>query len=238
MRAAQYGRIVTTTSAPARTERIRRSRRITTLRSAAGEFVRHRSPQLLMAELVIVVAARGFWGGFSWIDAAILGGILLTQPFTEWLIHVYVLHVRPRGPVSRGLDWAAGRSHRLHHRDPADLTWQFIHPSAVVGGFAINIVLIAVNPHTATYSVGAVAMTLAYEWTHFLIHTDVRPRNPFYRTLWRHHRLHHFRNENYWYGVTGRFGDRVLRTLPDKNDVPVSPTAATALAARTSSATA
>jgi sterol desaturase/sphingolipid hydroxylase (fatty acid hydroxylase superfamily) len=121
----------------------------------------------------------------------------------------------------------------LHHKDPGDLSWQFIHPYAVLGGFALNVVLVAANPHTATYAVGATAMTLVYEWTHFLIHTDVRPRNPLYRTLWRHHRLHHFRNENYWYGVTGRLGDRVLGTLPGKNDVPVSPTAHTALAART-----
>ena len=186
-----------------------------------------------MVEFIAVVAIRAAWGQINWIDGVILGAILLTQPFTEWLIHVYVLHVRPRGRITGAIDWGAGRSHRLHHKDPADLSWQFIHPSAVLGGAAINVVLVSVNPHTATYSVGAVAMTLAYEWTHFLIHTDVRPRNPLYRALWRHHRLHHFRNENYWYGVTGRLGDKVLRTLPAKNDVPVSPTARTAMAART-----
>ena len=60
---------------------------------------------------------------FNWIDLVILGGIVLTQPFTEWLIHVYVLHVRPRGAVSRAVDWGAGRSHRLHHRDPGDLSF-------------------------------------------------------------------------------------------------------------------
>jgi hypothetical protein len=225
---------VATTSVPAgRTRRVRRSRRITSLRAAIDEFVRHRSPQLLLGELAVTIAVRAVWGGFNWIDLVILGAILVTQPFTEWLIHVYVLHVRPRGRITRTLDWGAGRSHRLHHRDPADLSWQFIHPYAVLGGFALNIVLMAVNPHTASYALGATAMTLAYEWTHFLIHTDVRPRNPIYRRLWRHHRLHHFRNENYWYGVTGRLGDRFLGTLPGKNDVPVSPTARTAMAART-----
>ena len=225
---------MTTTGIPtARARRVRQTRRITDLRTAANEFVRHRSPQLLLGELAIVITARALWGGFNWIDVAILGGILVTQPFTEWLIHVYVLHVRPRGRITSAIDWGAGRSHRLHHKDPSDLSWQFIHPYAVLGGFAINIVLMAVNPHSASYAVGATAMTLAYEWMHFLIHTDVRPRNPLYRRLWRHHRLHHFRNENYWYGVTGRLGDKVLRTLPGKNDVPVSPTARTAMAART-----
>jgi hypothetical protein len=225
---------VTTTGASAeRVSRVRRSRRITDLRSAADEFGRHRSPQLLVGELALWILARAAWGGFNWIDVVILGGIVVTQPFTEWLIHVNVLHVQPRGRLTKIIDWAAGRSHRLHHKDPSDLAWQFIHPYAVLSGFALNVVLVAVNPHAASYALGATAMALTYEWTHFLIHTDVRPRNPLYRALWRHHRLHHFRNENYWYGVTGRLGDRVLGTLPAKNDVPVSPTARTALAART-----
>jgi hypothetical protein len=224
---------VTTASVPAaRPRRIRQTRKITDLRTAGREFARHRSPQLLLAELPIAVVARSLWGGVGWIDLAIVMAILATQPFTEWLIHVYVLHVRPRGPVTRTLDWGAGRSHRLHHKDPDDLSWQFIHPAAVLTGFAINIVLLAVSRYTATYAVGAIAMTLVYEWTHYLIHTDVRPRNGLYKRLWRHHRLHHFRNENYWFGVTNRFGDRVLGTMPDKNDVEVSPTARTANAAR------
>jgi hypothetical protein len=224
---------VTTASAQAiRAPRVRRSRRITDLRAAADEFVRHRSPQLLLAALPVAVAVRIVRGPFSWIDAVVAAGIVVAQPFTEWLIHVYVLHVRPRGRVTRALDWGAGRSHRLHHRDPADLTWQFIHPYVVVGGFVVDVALLASNPHAGTAAITAIALTLTYEWTHFLIHTDVRPRSALYRRLWRHHRLHHFRNENYWFGVTGRFGDRVLRTLPDKTAVEVSPTAHTALAGR------
>jgi len=222
---------VTTASAPAvRRARVRQTRRITDLRSAADEFVRHRSPQLLLVALPLAVAIRLVRGPFTWVDAVVAAGIVLAQPFTEWLIHVYVLHVRPRGRVTAALDWGAGRSHRLHHKDPADLTWQFIHPYAVLGGFVVDVVLLAISPVTATAAVTAITLTLTYEWTHFLIHTDVRPRNPLYKRLWRHHRLHHFRNENYWFGVTARLGDRVLGTLPDKNAVPVSPTATTAMA--------
>jgi hypothetical protein len=194
--------------------------------------VRHRSPQLFLVALPVAVGVRLVRGPFTWVDAVVAAGIVAAQPFTEWLIHVYVLHVRPRGRVTNAIDWAAGRSHRLHHRDPLDLSWQFIHPHAVLGGFLIDAVLLAVSPQAATAAVTAITLSLLYEWTHYLIHTDVRPRNPLYKGLWRHHRLHHFRNENYWFGVTGRLGDRVLRTLPEKNAVPVSPTARTALAGR------
>ena len=68
-------------------------------------------------------------------------------------------------------------------------------------------------------------MFLAYEWTHFLIHSKYRPRRAYYRLLWRHHRNHHFRNEHYWFGVTTDLGDRLLRTRPERDAVGVSPTA-------------
>ena len=61
-----------------------------------------------------------------------------------------------------------------------------------------------------------------------MVHTRYRPRTRLYRTLARRHRLHHFRNEHYWLGVTSNTGDRLLGTLPKhKTDVPLSETATT-----------
>jgi hypothetical protein len=70
-------------------------------------------------------------------------------------------------------------------------------------------------------------LVFAYEWTHFLIHTAYRPRSEVYRSIWRNHRLHHFKNENYWHGVTQNVSDRVLGTNPDHRDVRRSKTART-----------
>ncbi len=70
-------------------------------------------------------------------------------------------------------------------------------------------------------------MVGVYEWTHFLIHTAHRPRSAYYRSIWRNHRLHHYKNEHYWHGITNTLSDRVLRTNPDQADVPRSPTART-----------
>ena len=46
-----------------------------------------------------------------------------------------------------------------------------------------------------------------------------------FRAIWRAHRLHHFKNEEYWFGVTNPAADMVLRTYPDPGTVPTSPTA-------------
>ena len=53
---------------------------------------------------------------------------------------------------------------------------------------------------------------LHYEVVHFLIHTRVDPRGAYYRRLWRNHRLHHFKNEHHWFGVTRLEADWLLRT--------------------------
>jgi len=66
-----------------------------------------------------------------------------------------------------------------------------------------------------------------YEWVHYLIHTAYVPRTRAYRSVWRNHRLHHFKNEHYWHGITNTIADHALGTFPDHRDVPRSPTART-----------
>ena len=43
----------------------------------------------------------------------------------------------------------------------------------------------------------------------------------------REHRYHHFRNENFWWGVSMGLGDRLLGTAPAVEDVGRSGTTAT-----------
>jgi hypothetical protein len=66
---------------------------------------------------------------------------------------------------------------------------------------------------------------LAYEWTHLLIHTAYAPRHQWFRRRRAQHRLHHFRSEHHWFGVTTDVADRVLRTRPPARVVALSPTA-------------
>ena len=101
-------------------------------------------------------------------------------------------------------------------------------------GLAVAAVIALVASRDNPAGISALAtgylMLFTYEWTHFLIHSKYRPRHAYYRLIWRHHRNHHFRNEHYWFGVTIDLGDRLLRTAPAKDAVPISPTAKTASA--------
>jgi folate-dependent phosphoribosylglycinamide formyltransferase PurN len=76
-----------------------------------------------------------------------------------------------------------------------------------------------------TAGLAGFCMIFLYEWTHFLIHTAYRPRSAAYKAIWKNHRLHHFKNEHFWHGVTNNLSDRVLGTNPDQREVAKSETA-------------
>jgi hypothetical protein len=182
-----------------------------------------------MALLAVSAAVRAGLGGFGPWDLVPVAGLLLFWPVQEWLIHVFILHYRPRRVAGRTLDFAVPRSHRAHHRDPWNYEILFIPFHSFLYSLPVLValwLLVAPTVELAATGVTAhLALTLHYEMVHFLVHTRVKPRTAYYRRLWRNHRLHHFRNENYWYGVTMLAGDRLLSTGPDPDSVPTSPTA-------------
>lgn len=200
-----------------------------TLGQAFDEFRRWASPWLITSVLVVAVAGRLFLGGFTLTDLWVVLGFVAAQPFVEWVVHVVMLHWRPTqvGPVT--LDLHAAKKHRAHHADPRDPSLVFIPLRVLVVTLVVEIALWwAVMPRlelalTAIATVAAVG--LLYEWTHFLVHTDHTPKGRLLGTLRRNHRLHHFRNENYWFTITNPLADHVLGTAPAKDEVEVSPTA-------------
>lgn len=93
---------------------------------------------------------------------------------------------------------------------------------------AIVWLLVAANWGIALTGVGFYAtLGLVYEWTHYLVHTNCRPKTRLYRRLWKNHRLHHFKSEQHWYGVTMLGGDRLLGAAPDVGEVETSETCRT-----------
>jgi fatty acid hydroxylase family protein len=217
------------------------SREVTSLGGARREFLRQGSPWVLGAGILGLGLARVLIGDLTWRDAVAVAAMLVIYPFGEWAIHVYLLHAKPLRIRGRKFETVAARAHRAHHREPNDLDmvllywWQaaFLMFAAVPLTVAVGALIVGVTagpvPIGALVS-GALAgycMVFVYEWTHFLIHTAYRPRSVAYKTIWRNHRLHHFKNEHFWHGITNNLSDRVLGTNPDQREVRKSETART-----------
>ena len=198
---------------------------------ALAIFLRHASPRLLIALVVAAVALRVGLAGWSLADLGIALAVVAFWPLQEWLIHVFILHYRPRTVLGRQIDFEVPRLHRAHHQDPWRLPLIFIpiHVFAFVPLVLGGVVLLgAARPELVATGVAAYfALALHYEWVHFFIHTRYRPRLAYYQRLARNHLLHHFRNEHYWYGVTMLQADGWLHTAPDANGVQKSATCMT-----------
>lgn len=198
-----------------------------TLGEAFRIFATRLTPVLIMLITAGLVVARLAVGDWRWQQLVVVAVVLGLQPFIEWATHVYVLHARPRRVLGREVDLYVAKKHRRHHEDPRNL---LILSMPVPGLITFSLLTTGVASLFDRWSdrltLGATVfvLMLGYEWVHFLIHTDYKPRTAAYRRLYQGHRLHHFRNENYWFGVSRRLGDKVLGTNPSKHDVPLSPT--------------
>lgn len=78
---------------------------------------------------------------------------------------------------------------------------------------------------TLAFATGLLTMFLLYEWKHYVAHRPIKPKTRFGRWVKKTHILHHFKNENYWYGVSTPFVDVLFGTLKDEKQVSTSKTA-------------
>jgi sterol desaturase/sphingolipid hydroxylase (fatty acid hydroxylase superfamily) len=203
-------------------------------------FVRQRTPPILAVALIAAVVARLLLGHWDWRDVVVALFVIAITPVSEWAIHVYLLHARPISFGGRRYDLMAAREHREHHQGPTELEGVLVPTyvlliflpylafTAWLLSFPIHLVIGGDRlAHAATGMLASFAILAGYEWCHFLIHTPYQPRGRYYKTIWRGHRLHHYKNEHYWFGVTSTVGDHLLGTAPDQSEIPKSPTART-----------
>ena len=193
-------------------------------------FLRAPSAWVITALLTAAATARITVGDWQVTDALVPVLVVAAFPFTEWVIHVCVLHWRPRTLGRWRIDSLLARKHREHHADPrirelVFIPWQtflWLLPVLV----AIALLAFGRPGLGLTFLTTVGVLGLVYEWTHLLVHTDYQPHSAILRAVRRNHRLHHFKNEHYWFAVTtAGTADRILGTYPDPARVPNSPTA-------------
>ena len=216
-----------------------RSDDLFTKREIASTYLSYRSPQFMVVGAAVAITARLIVGGWGPIDLVVIAVTGVTLGSVEWVLHLYLLHA-PEDSM-RMKRFHTGSGHREHHLDPHEVGW------VLLGGLDALVFQILIAGWTAVWAMplllftgsallgpyltalSAAYISLAhYEWVHLLVHTRYRPKTRYYKRLAKNHRLHHYRNELYWLGVTTNLGDRVLGTYPkDKSDVPLSDTART-----------
>jgi hypothetical protein len=144
----------------------------------------------------------------------------------EYLTHRFLLHSEPVAqPLLRQLQ---RRLHYDHHRQPKDLgllfaPWWFLLPT--VSGYTGVYWLVTQDVLvTASIVFGNLLALLYYEYVHYVAHVPVTPSTAWGQYMKKYHLLHHYKNENYWFGVTNPSMDFVFRTYHSTQAVAKSGT--------------
>ncbi|MDT5000560.1 MAG: hypothetical protein QOK12_2665, partial [Mycobacterium sp.] len=177
---------------PVATSDRRPERRGFSLADAAREFWEHPSPWMIGATLPVALTLRIVVGDWQYTDAIVPLAMLAVFPFFEWIVHVFVLHWRPRrvGPVT--IDSLLARKHREHHVDPREVPLIFIPWPALLWVLPVAVAIaVLAFPRAGlglTYLVFVSVLGLCYEWCHYLIHSDYKTKTAVYRAMWKNHR--------------------------------------------------
>ncbi|QPC47842.1 sterol desaturase family protein [Mangrovibacillus cuniculi] len=152
---------------------------------------------------------------------------MVTYTLGEYLTHRFVFHMKPpKHPFFLKL---MKRVHYDHHVKPKDLHLLFLPlwysvPNIVV--VAILVFFITGNlAVTSGFISGVVIFIIYYEYTHYVAHRPINPKTPWGKWMKKVHLWHHYKNEQYWYGVTSPIYDYALGTFKDQKDVEKSATA-------------
>lgn len=146
--------------------------------------------------------------------------------FSEYLTHRFLFHLKaPRNPFFLK---ALKRLHYDHHKHPNDLKLLFLPiwysiPQFIILSFVFYLFTRTIAG-TLAFGIGLIVMLLIYEWRHYVAHRPIKPKTKFGLWVKKTHMLHHFKNENYWYGVSNPFVDVLFGTLKNQNEVENSET--------------
>jgi len=177
----------------------------------ARAFLRHGSNALLIG--IVLALGSLFIAGllrFS-LWAAALGAVIFFV--MEYLTHRFAFHAKPSNVAAvRALQH---RLHYDHHVEPGRLElflpWWFVLPAAMAYG-AVYFTLTRSPALTAGLLLGNLAAMLYYEWVHYVAHIPYVPITPIGRWMKKYHLLHHYLNEQLWFGITSPALDVLART--------------------------
>lgn len=177
---------------------------------------------LCVVGLIFTLFHADLW--LTWV-CVVLG--MCVYIISEYLTHRFVFHMKP--PENPLLLRFMKRIHYDHHADPNDLHLLFLpiwYSIPNLGVASVSFFFITRDlSDTVAFATGLMSFLLYYEWKHYLAHRPMTPLTRWGRWIKKTHLWHHFKNENFWYGVTTPALDILLGTFKDEKDVPRSQTA-------------
>jgi hypothetical protein len=152
---------------------------------------------------------------FQLLDGVVFGAAVVFWWFQEHILHQRFLHSK--------LDWMGKDIHQMHHDKP--YYHISIDPAGLLVGWMLTVHLLlrfllfpSSLPLALSATLGYSLAGLFYEWSHYIVHTKVRLKSPFWKQVKDNHIRHHLVNHHYWFGFSLPLIDDLFRTNPSVAD--------------------
>lgn len=178
--------------------------------------MRHSGPFMMFIFLVIALFFRLYLGEFTWFDVLFPLISIYSLGFIEWALHYYIWHENPLPIIGKTLKTPLSRMHRLHHDYPDDLNTLFFGWKAVVVAttfiWGMSAIIFENIEFMLTIIFSFSLVLFLHEYAHFVAHTNVNPKSLWLKKIITNHRLHHFKDETKWMGVSSTIPDKLFGT--------------------------
>lgn len=137
---------------------------------------------------------------------------LLTFTLVEYLMHRYLFHMDVYTATRKKMQYIM---HGVHHDYPKDKDRLAMPPfaSLTIATILLFLFRFLMDDYVFGFLPGFLTGYAGYLFVHYIVHAFQPPKNLF-KTLWVHHGIHHYKDNERAFGVSSPLWDFVFRTMP------------------------
>ena len=138
----------------------------------------------------------------------------------EYALHRFAFHFEAKTEKQQQVKY---KIHGVHHEYPRDKDRLAMPPviSICIALVFYGIFKLLLGDLVLYFFPGFLLGYCIYLFIHYSVHRFAPPRN-FLKILWTHHALHHYKDENSYFGVSLPLWDYVFGTLPESKQQKAS----------------
>lgn len=179
-------------------------------------------PVILFVVVGIVFASYSYFikSVSAGITALLFCGGVFFFTLIEYLIHRFIFHFNAETEKEKHLKY---KIHGVHHHYPKDKDRLVMPPvlSITISVIFFLIFYFTMNRYSFAFFGGFCTGYSLYLYIHYAVHRYRQPKN-FLSFWWKHHSLHHYKNDERAFSVSNPLWDYLFGTMPDRKTVKLS----------------
>ncbi len=152
----------------------------------------------------------------NWAILGLFFGGWFVFTFIEYMMHKHLYHLPPTTERNKKISYTM---HGIHHDYPKDKQRLAMPPvmSVAIGTILLFLFELVLDIYSFSFLAGFMVGYAFYLLVHYSVHIFRAPNN-FLKALWTNHAVHHYQDDQVFFGVSSPLWDYIIGTLPKKQN--------------------